>query len=454
MRRPILVALVAALAVVSAWGLEQRNARVHLENLLNSEYQRSFYNTLAQVQSLEVLLGKVLVGGGGAEDADLLARTWQEAALAQRDLTQLPVQPEILARTSKFLNQTAEFTNLLLRQVSTGRPLTDEQWETLRQLQQQAGRLNTQLRVVERNVEADGVRPWELGRELRVRRGALGALPPRPVDNELEQLNREVERFPTLVYDGAFSDQLDRRVPRAASGPPITAAEARKRALAAVDLPDRELTARVIATTRGRIPSYRVKINDRRARGTEAPILVDVARRGGEVVWMLDTGTPGPPKLSIGEARKKAERYLEKRGRGDVEVVSSERQAGGTVTFNCVPRQNGVLLYTDVVKVTVALEDGRVTGLNAADYVMSHHARELPPPALNAEEAARGLNPRFRIENARLALIPTESGGEVLAWQLRGEVAGNTYLVFVNAQNGNREKILQVVETPEGTLTI
>lgn len=125
------------------------------------------------------------------------------------------------------------------------------------------------------------------------------------------------------------------------------------------------------------------------------------------------------------------------------------------MTFNFAPRRDGVLLYTEVMKVTVALDDGRVTGLNAVDYVMYHQPRpQLPAPALNAAEAAARLNPRFEVTGSRLALIPTEGGGEVLAWELTGETAGNTYLVFINAENGRREKILQVVETPEGTLTI
>lgn len=140
-----------------------------------------------------MLLGKALIGGSGPEDADLLAQAWREATLAQRDLTQLPVRPEIVGRTSKFLNQVGEFTNVLLRQVSAGEPLTGEQWETLRRLHQEAGTLNTQLRNVERNVEAAGARLWELGREFRATRGALGATPSRPLDPELEQLNREVE---------------------------------------------------------------------------------------------------------------------------------------------------------------------------------------------------------------------------------------------------------------------
>ncbi len=206
-------------------------------------------------------------------------------------------------------------------------------------------------------------------------------------------------------------------------------------------------------TTRGRIPSYRVEITERNGRNGDR-FLVDVARRGGEVVWMLDTRTPGPPAVSVAEARRTAQAYLNRLGRPDMEAVSSERQGRGTVLFTFAPRQEDVLLYTDMIKVTVALDEGRVSGLNAIDYVMYHQPRELPAPAISAAAACRGLNPDFVVRSARLVLIPTTGGGEALAWELRGERAGNQYLVYVNAEDGRRENILQVVETAEGTLTI
>ncbi len=457
MKRPVLVALVslAVLAVVSAWAFEQWSARRHLENLLNAEYQRSFFDTVLNVRGLEVLLGKVLVGDGSPQDADLLGETWREAVLAQRELSQLPVQPAVIGRTSQFLNQVGEFTNILMRQVAAGWPPSPDQWNTLEELHRQAGILNTQLQVVQRRVEAGGARYWELASELRARRGALRPAPPDPASTALEAVNREMEQFPTLVYDGAFSEHMDRRVPRAATGAPTTEEKARERALAVVDRPRGELVARVTGTTKGRIPSYRVEVAERNDPDGDRLFLVDVARRGGEVVWMLDTRTPGAPAVSVSEARRAAEEYLNRLGRPDMEAVSSEQQGEGTVMFAFVPRQDGVLLYTDMIKVTVALDQGRVSGLNALDYVMYHRPRELPAPALSAAEAARrGLNPDFVVRSSRLVLIPTTGGGEALAWEIRGERVGNEYLVYVNAGNGRREKILQVVETAEGTLTI
>ncbi len=40
--------------------------------------------------------------------------------------------------------------------------------------------------------------------------------------------------------------------------------------------------------------------------------------------------------------------------------------------------QNGVIIYPDLVKVTVALDNGDIVGYEAMGYLMSHHDRDIP----------------------------------------------------------------------------
>ena len=52
------------------------------------------------------------------------------------------------------------------------------------------------------------------------------------------------------------------------------------------------------------------------------------------------------------------------------------------------------------------------------------------------------------------ALIPLESGEEVLCYELRGDFKDRNYLIYINAQNGEDEKILMLIESPDGILTV
>lgn len=448
------VAVLALLFVVSfAWGLDQSRTRVQMENFLNNEYQRSFYDTLSQVRGLEVLLGKSLAVCGDSEDTRLFAEIYQQALAAQSNLTRLPVEGIAVARTTKFLNQVGDFSSSLLRQSAMGVPVSDEHWNTLRRLQNQAGSLNNELHDIERQMEQNGAHFWEINQLIRASRGAMAASPLNPAQDEFRSINREMEAFPTLIYDGPFSDHLQRQEPRALGGEAVDQERAREIALQAVDRREGvDYQTRVTGTTRGLIPAVRVEVIGRGG-GKDDRFTVDVARRGGEVVWFLNSRPPGPEQLSVAEAKERAERYLEERNIKKMRVTYSVRQ-GDTVTYNFAGAQDGVIMYPDLLKVTVALDNGQVIGREGYGYVMHHHRRDNLEPAVSADQARKKINERVQVTNSRLAVIPTEGGGELLTWEFRGEAAGNVYLIYVNANNGRQEQILQLIDTPEGELTM
>ena len=54
----------------------------------------------------------------------------------------------------------------------------------------------------------------------------------------------------------------------------------------------------------------------------------------------------------------------------------------------------------------------------------------------------------------RLALIPTSSKGEVLTYEFKTKLGDDVFLVYINAQNGEEEQILKLLNLPNGTLTL
>jgi germination protein YpeB len=127
---------------------------------------------------------------------------------------------------------------------------------------------------------------------------------------------------------------------------------------------------------------------------------------------------------------------------------------GNFATFNCAALQDGVTIYPDLVKVTVALDNGEVTGAEASGYLMSHRERDLPKPSLSEEQAKAVINPRFEVSGGKLALIPVCTKDERLTYEFQGKLGQESYLVYVNALNGREENVLKLVDTPGGTLTM
>jgi predicted nucleic acid-binding Zn ribbon protein len=53
-----------------------------------------------------------------------------------------------------------------------------------------------------------------------------------------------------------------------------------------------------------------------------------------------------------------------------------------------------------------------------------------------------------------MTLIPTETGQEVQSYEFNGMMLGREYYIYINAQTGAEERVLQVINTEQGPLTL
>ncbi|WP_027717977.1 germination protein YpeB [Desulfovirgula thermocuniculi] len=438
------VILVGALCF---WGYQQSLARQRLTTVLNNKYYRSFYDLLENVQNLEVLLSKSLVAGGQGTKSRLLMDLWQRANAAQASLNQLPVGDALTGRTAKFLTQVGDYAYALLLQISQGKEVTESQWQTLQALYQQARDLNGDLAELEARLAGGKLVLSELAREGG---RLLGRKGPQLASGDFQAIEKRMSRFPTLIYDGPFSDHLEKREPRGLSGGSISAEEAGRRAREFVRGGDYEVAR--VGEVGGKIPSYLVELKPKvgRAHG----VTVAVTKQGGHLNWLTAARAVGAPALSIEQARQKARDYLASLGYRDLVPVYFERQ-NATVVVNFAATQEGVILYPDQIKVAVGLDNGEILGIEASGYLMNHRPRHLPRPQLSATEARQRLNPRLQeVRGGRLVLIPLGIDKEKLAYEFAGRLDRDLFLVYINAADGREEQILRVVHNPEGVLTL
>lgn len=445
--------LTALIAVaISAWGYSQYSQRRIVEIDLNNRYQRAFYDLIAQTQNLEVLLGKSLAVSGREQSSAIFASIWQQAMMAQSNLNQLPVSLRLTGRTSKFLTQVADYANTLIKRAGTGAAVTAESWQRQKTLYNQAVALNRELRKVEASVAAGGAGFWQIPRAMASRRAEAGMGPPQS-QVDFRALNREMQIYPTLVYDGPFSDHMEQRTPLGLTGPMISPDAARDRALTLVDRTSgTTYTARVAGTVNGKISSYQVKVTGRRPGADENGTFL-ISKKGGHLVLFIFGRNIGASKIDMAEAQRRAERFLTRLNLGRMRLTYSIRQ-NGTATYTFVGEEQGTVIYPDLVKITVALDNGQVIGMDAAGYLMAHHPRGTFKPRLSLEQARSFLNPNLKVESARPAVIPTDAGKEKLTYEFKSTIGPNTFLVYIDADNGEEAKILKLVTSSAGTLAM
>lgn len=442
---------IVLLAGVGYWGYGQMVSRRAAETALNNKYNLAFYNLLNNIQNMEVILSKTLVGEETWQDSQLFMRLWQESVSAQGNLGQIPVPDNTVARTIKYLNQVGGFSQTLAAQTAGGMPKTEDQWRNLQNLYRQAGQLNSEMHRVGASLSSGTLAMSELRREGRL---VLRRAGPQLANSNFQFMDRNMQQFPTLIYDGPFSDHLERKTPAGISGPQVSPDQASNKALAFVGpRPNTNYTAGVVSRDNGRIPLYRVDITPNPARAGEK-IVMGVSRQGGLPIWMLNSRAIDSTGISVREAGDTAGRFLADRGFKDMEPSYYEIRNNMAV-FNYAATQGGVILYPDQIKVSVALDDGQVVGFDATNYWMAHGTRELPNPVLTVAQAREKLSPRLQdVSPGRLALIPKTVDLEVLTYEFQGRLDNDVFLIYIDAVTGEEEKVLRVIRTNEGVLTM
>jgi germination protein YpeB len=451
-----IIGFLVVLAGVGFWGYRQSAERRQLEVTLNNNYYSTFYELTENVQSLTVLLSKILVAEAPNQDRLIFMEIWQRANAAQINLTQLPLPDAMMVRTSKYFTQVGDYAYSFFKSGTPGTPTvkTKKEWETLNRLYKKADSLNTELVDLEKQLSQGKLYLSELKKGTS---GVIQREKPKLAKASFNDIEKHMEDLPVLIYDGPFSEHLEKRKPMAINGARISAPRAQSIALTFVERQSSNGKYRVEKANldRGKIPAYRVELVSRHPlRPKEGKVTLAVSQQGGRVLWLTRDRKINPPQISLAKAREIARRYLEERGYKDMVPVYFET-IGGMIIFNFAATQDKVVLYPDQVKVTIALDTGEVVGFEANAFYMIHHKRKLLPPRLTVTQARKKLSPRLQVRtNGRLVVIPTGPEQEKLTYEFQGQLGKDTFLIYINALDGQEEKILRLVRNQEGILAL
>lgn len=465
---PLGILVLAGLAVWGLWTWRLTAANRDLAHNLEAQRQRSFSDVAYHVEQIQGLLGKGLATGTTSQNMRYMSDVYHHAQAAVGSFTSLPLPQEVSASTGKFLQQTGDFAVSLLRNEAAGREMTQAQRDELARLRNESANLSTQLQGIMAEYQQGGFRwnppirfSWSTlfqGISPAAKTPATQDQAPASMLSEgWNQMATALEKLPVMIYDGPFSDHLADRTP-AVSGPPVTQEEAEQRIQAY--LPGAEnYTVAEVAEVNNNLPAYSFRLAPTGGKATHRNTLahtamVEVARNGGYLVQLMNSRIVGEPTLDLDRAKQIGRAYLNNLGYENMKATYGQT-ADGTATIAYAYAENGVVMYPDQIKVKVALDNGEILAVDARQYLMSHHRRTLPQPAISSAEAQEKLHRELTVERAQLALIPDLSGsGEILTYEFLTKMGEETYLVYINAETGAEEQILQQVETDGGTFAL
>ena len=422
-----LTALTAATMVVAFVRTHQWD---NATNRLRGIYQKALYESSELTEGMAVNFNKVSVAGGPAREL-LLADVIRQAQGVQADLAVLPLSGSAIAPAMKYINQAGDFCQRLLTRLGEGDSLSSEDAANLTSLSETAAQLSLALNAIIQEYEAG---QWPLTDRLI----------------QLESLSGEsapAVDYPTLLYDGPFSDGATGGEFKALAGMDEISAQEAEQLLRNYVGADRVTKIALDGESSLPTPCYGFSLE---AGGYH--LSAAVTKMGGQVLYLLCSDDVAGELLSLSQCFRAAETFLLSRGYSGMEL-NYYSQHDGILTANYAATQNGVTLYPDLVKIQVSMADGAILGVEAGNYLRNHVPRSLDLPTLTEAEARVRVNPALSVESVRLCVIPTDAA-EVYCYEISCSGKGGTYLVYLDAVTGAEVDIMQVVGDAQATLVM
>ena len=437
--------IVGLLIVVAILGFilykKQREYRQASEN----SYNAAFFELVDYVQNVETYLAKSLISSTPEHGDETLTNLWREANLAQAYLSRLPIESQELENTEKFLNQVSDYSYSLSRKNIYNESLSDEDFNNLKELHTYSQELENTLNQLSDDLNTGRFSWGEL-----TEKGTVAFA--QQVDNiskeSFSNLEENFHEYSGLIYDGAFSEHLTNAEPKGLTGDDIDENQAKEIAENFIGIENIKEISNLGYFENATISNYGFSIK----KNNDETVNISISKKGGHVISMNANRDVNTESITQEQADEKGKQYLESKGFSNMRETYYLKQ-DGIVTINYAYNQDNVVMYPDLIKVKVALDNGEILGLESTGYLNNHQKRDISNVKITKEEAKKNLNKNLEITSEGMAVIPTEWKTEILCYEFKGKVDEREFLVYINAENDKEEDVLVITNTPNGTLT-
>ena len=410
----------------------------------SNTYNMSLYQLTEHVQNVENFLAKSTISSSSEAGAESLTHVWKEADTAVSYLSQIPLNVEQLNKTAKFLNQVSEYSYSLSRKNIYKEKLSQEDLDNLKMLHKYSVELKESLEDMEEKISI-GELTWE---NIQKNEGTEYT---RQVDNiedtSFIDIDKNFNEFEGLIYDGAFSEHIQSQDKKGLPDTEISEDDAEN--VVKEILGDDIETINRKGKVEGDIEVYQFEVTQKNKETAN----ISISIKGGKLVLLNKDREVIEEKITRDEANQLGKDFLIKINYPNMQETYFQTQEN-IITINYVYKQGDILVYPDLIKVKIALDNGEILGIESTGYLNSHTERTDVTPKITKEEAKAKLNKNLNIQAENLSIIPTEWKTEILCYEFKGKIDETEFLVYINAENGREENILVIIETPGGILTM
>ncbi len=408
---------------------------------VQSGYNRALYDFVSNINNVKNEMLKLKISTNDTYTLTTISSIFAKSNSAKANLDILPFSQDSSDNTSKFLNQLSDFSYNLMRNILNGDKV-ENYMKNINSLYKKVEELSKITEEIYADLNSGKIKWDELERVGNEKMKAANA------NEEVSSVNsigKTFTEYEGIIYDGAFSNHILTLKPAYLTDVELSSNDVKDIIRNKINIDNIEFKEEI----NGRIPLYVYEAN---VRDNDVSKTIYATKNDGKIYQMISDRVVNEERINIEEAREFAKSFIQKLGIENIEPTYYLKQ-DNMVTISYAAIEEDVIIYSDLIKVKVALDDGEIMTFEANGYIYNHKDREINP-SRTIEEARETLNSGINTTNERLAIIPTDSKDEVLTYEFKGTVEDQEFLVYVNANTLVTEKIYILLETPGGTLAM
>ena len=424
----VLTIVLSATSVI--YGVKANRMKI----LLAAERERSLAELSEAIGAMGVSLQKSLYTSDGRKLSEAGSELSRLSTVAKDSLSELTDENEQTETLFRFLSQVGDYTTYL----STKEKLSQKEKKQLSALYDYAVKLSEEIEKLTMGYLNGEISFEKASGNLQSEEEKLDFL------TSFSDANQTIGDYPTLLYDGPFSDSiLGREALGVKNEREITKEEGRNIAAKILGVKPTELRDEADRDSALSLYCY-----------SKGEKFIGITKKGGFLCYLTNPDFVKEATISTDEAVKRAEAFLDSNGYKSM-ASSYYSTFDDVCTINFAYKTNGITHYADLVKVSVALDSGRVVAFDAEGYLMNHTERNYPEETLSEKECRKAVLPSLNIMNVEETVIPLENGKEkhCLEYHCLDKERNQEVLIYIDRVTGKEENILLLLYSDGGVLT-
>lgn len=344
----ILILLIAVIVLSIYTYNKQKEYRMASENTYNS----SFYELVNCADEVETYLAKASITSTAEHAAKTLNNIWNESNLASVYLSQIPIRTEGLSNAEKFFNQVSDYSYSLSMKAIQGKDLSEEDLKNIEDLHNFSVDLKNTLNQLESEIN-EGTLAW--GELTKEGNKAFAQQVSSDISSSLGNIESTFDEYTGLIYDGAFSEHLTSIERKGLTGENIDEEAAKQIIKEFTGISEENIESKGLSEN-GNIPSFNfeIKMNDDNKKS------ISISQKGGHIVYMNYYKEVTEEKITPEDAIEIGKKFLQEKGYKNMKETYYMMQSGNVV-INYAYSQDDVVMYPDLIKLKIALDNRRNT---------------------------------------------------------------------------------------------